>query len=410
MIAKDAVEPAETDSGTARRRLASRRTAGALIGLIVLVGLGIGAYHFWRYTQTYESTDDAQIDSHLNMITTRIPGAVQSVRVVENQPVKAGDLLVELDPKDYQVALLRAQAMLAQAQAQVRAGRPAVPITATTIETRIVTGRANVASAEAALVAARRDFEAQAAKVAQAEAEYARAQSDLARYEELVKKDRVSRQEYDQKVAAAKSSAAALESARAASASARQLIEQRAAALAQATSELEQTTRTAPDQMTAQRAAVESQQANVAAARAAHQEAALNLEYTKILSPISGVVGRKNVEVGQRIQPGQQLMAVVPLDDIWVTANFKETQLRLMQPGQKATIHVDASARDYDGYVESLPPATAGRFSILPPENASGNFVKVVQRLPVRLRFNQGQDPQQRLRPGMSVVPKVWFR
>jgi membrane fusion protein, multidrug efflux system len=406
----DLPSPERTEPATSERKdPARKRVAAQIIGAILLVALGIGGYRYWRYSQTYESTDDAQIDGHMNIISTRIPGTVLKVHVIENQTVEAGQILVDLDPGDSQVALERAQAELAQAQAQVRAEAPAVPITATTSETRIATGTASVASAEAALTGARRDLEAQEAKVAEAEAQYARAAADLGRYETLVKKDQVSRLEYDEKVAAAKSAAAARESARAAAQSARQLIEQREAMMALSRSELNQSIRNAPEQVSAQRATLDYRRASIAVVKAALDEAKLNLNYTKIFAPVSGVVGKKSVEPGQRVQPGQQLLAIVPLDDIWITANFKETQLKEMKIGQKATIHVDAYNNDYEGYVDSLPPASAARFSILPPENASGNYVRVVQRLPIRLRFTPGQDPEHRFRPGMSVFPKVWI-
>jgi membrane fusion protein (multidrug efflux system) len=387
-----------------------KKTAWRAAGAILLIAAGIAGYRFWQYSQTYEETDDAQIDGHMNIVSTRVPGTVEKVHVTENQPVQAGQILIELDPGDYQVALARAQASLAQAQAQVRTEAPSIPITTTTTETKIAAGRANVASAEAALAVARRELEAREAVVGEAEAQYARAAADLSRYEALVKKDQVSRLEYDEKVAAAKSAAASVESAKAAASAARQTIQQREAIVALNRSELDQAVRNAPQEVSAQRASLDYRQASTAVAKAALDEAKLNLSYTKITAPVSGILGRKNVEPGQRVQPGQQLLAIVPLDDIWVTANYKETQLKSMKAGQRATIHVDAYGKDYEGYVESMPPSTAARFSILPPENATGNYVRVVQRLPVRLRFQPGQDPGQRLRPGMSVLPKVWIK
>lgn len=407
---KDAAAANEAAPAQSGSKLSGKQIAGRVIAVIVLVGLGIAGYQFWRYSQTYEATDDAQIDGHMNIVSTRVPGTVAKVHVSENEAVQAGQLLVELDPGDYEVAMEHARASLTEAQAQVRVEAPSVSITTTTNETGIARARANVASAEATLAVARRDLEVQEAAVTQAEAQSALAVADLGRYEALVKKDQVSRLEYDQKVAAAKSAAGALESAKAAAGAARQAIEQREAMVAVARSELDQSVRTAPEEASVQRATVEHGQASTAVAKATLDEAKLNLQYTQIVAPISGLIGKKNVEPGQRIQPGQQLLAIVPLDDIWVTANFKETQLREMKVGQKATIHVDAYNKDFDGYVDSLPPATAARFSILPPENASGNYVRVVQRLPIRLRFNPGQDPEHRLRPGLSALPKVWIK
>jgi membrane fusion protein (multidrug efflux system) len=377
--------------------------------LVLLVGVAIAAFLFWQYTKTYESTDDAQVDGHLNAISTRVAGTVTKVYVTENQYVKAGDVLIELDDRDYQVSERRAQATLAEAQAQVRAAAPSIPITSTTSQTEISSSQSGIAGAEAGVAAAQRDYEAQLSRVAEAEANHARAVADLQRYSILVKKDEVSQEEYDQKVAAEKATAATLQTEKSAAEASRKTIEQREATLAQARSHLNEARQNAPFQISAQRATVDLRKANAEAERTAVEEAKLNLSYTKIIAPISGVVGRKSVEVGQRVQPGQQLISIVPIEDIWVTANFKENQLHHMRAGQGARIHVDAFDADYDGYVESIPPATAGKFSVLPPENASGNYVKVVQRLPVRLRFKQGQDPDHRLRPGMSVVARVWL-
>jgi membrane fusion protein (multidrug efflux system) len=382
----------------------------SLVGLIILVALLVAAYLFWQYLGTYESTDDAQIDGHVNDISTRVTGVVKAVYASENQHVKQGDLLVELDDRDYQVSQQRAEANLAQAEAQTRAEAPSLPITQTNTQTQISVSRYSIASAEAGIAAARRDYEAQLSRATQAEANNAKAQADLQRYSILVKKDEVSHEEYDQRVAAAKAAASQVESEKSVAAGLRQVIEQRQAALSQAKSQLNEATENAPRQVAAQQATSELRRAGAASAQAAVEEARLNRSYTKIFAPVSGVIGRKSVEVGQRVQPGQQLIAIVNLEDIWVTANFKENQLRRLHPGLRATIHVDGADKDYEGYVESMPPATAAKFSVLPPENASGNYVKVVQRLPVRLRFKQGADNEHRLRPGMSAVPKVWVQ
>lgn len=383
---------------------------GAIIGLIIIVGVAIGGWFFYQYLQTYESTDDAQIDGHLNPISARVAGTVIGVYVQENQSVVVGQTLVDLDPKDYRVDLERAQAAYQQAQAQIAAENPNIPITATTSQTTVDTARAEVANAEAAVAGAERDREAELGRLAQSEANNANAQSEVARYKKLADKDEVSAEQYDQKLMSARSAAAAVTSEQAAVAAAQKEIDQRRATLAQAQARLNQAIHNAPQQVAIQRATVQSRVAAASTAKAALDQAALALQYTKILAPIAGVVGRKAVEVGQRVMPGQELLAIVPLNDIWVTANFKETQLRNMHPGQSVRIHVDAFNTDYDGYVDSLPPASGEKYSIIPPENASGNFVKVVQRLPVRIRFKPGQDPQHRLRPGMSVEPKVWVK
>ena len=383
---------------------------GIVLGLLILAGLAIGGYFLLQYLNSYESTDDAQVDGHLNMIGTRIAGTVTAVRVQENQQVQKGQVLAEIDPSDYQVALQRVEANLAQSQAQLRAANPGIGITQTTSETTVSTSQAEILQAQAGISGAERDYQSDLAKLRDAEAKAAKAQADLARYKLLVAKDEVSREEYDQKVAAAQSAAAMVESAREGAASSQQVIDQRKAILMQAQSRLQQARQNAPRQVAVQQANVQSQRAGEQASRAAVNEARLNLQYTKLIAPVSGLVGRKAVEVGMRVQPGQQLLAIVPLDDIWVTANYKETQLKRVRANLRATIHVDALGRDLEGYVDSLPAATGSRFSLLPAENATGNYVKVVQRLPVRLRFKPGQDRDHLLRPGMSVEPKIWLQ
>lgn len=396
-----------------RRRIASYIRAHplrALAGLIVLVIILIAGWFWWQYLQSYEVTDDAFIDGHVNSITPRISGMVVGVYVEENQPVKKGTLLVDLDPRDYKVALDRALANLQQARAGIIAQETSVPITTTTTSTTVETARSEVANAEASLAAAEREHDVEAARLAQAEANNANAQADLARYRMLVAKDEVSQEEYDQRVANAAASLAAVNAAQSAVGAAQKTIDQRRAALAQSNARLNQAVANAPRQVTAQRAGVDVQRAQAAAAAAAVDAARLDLGYTKIYAPVDGIVGKRGVELGQRVQPGQQLLSIVQVDDIWVTANFKENEIRHMHPGQSAAIHVDAFDRDYQGYLDRMPAASAVTFSLLPPENATGNYVKVVQRLPVRLRFKPGQDPNHLLRPGMSVEPKVWLR
>jgi membrane fusion protein (multidrug efflux system) len=379
------------------------------IGLLVLIGLGVGGFLFWSYSQTYENTDDAFIDGHTNYISPRIAGTITNVLVTENQFVRAGDLLAEIDPSDYQVAYERAQADAALAQAQIRSQAPAVPITATTNQSSISSTEADIANAQAGIAWAERDRDANLAKLREAQANSAKAQSDLARYKTLVGKEEVSREEYDQKVAASEAAVAQVQSLQSTAESSARLIDQRRAALVSVQAKLQQVQTNAPQELEIRRAAVQSAQASAMAAKAQIDQSLLNLKYTKILAPVSGMVGRKALEVGMRVQPGQQLLVIVPLDDIWVTANFKESQIKRMHPGQRVKIHVDAFDKDYEGYVDSLPAATGAKFSVLPPENATGNFVKVVQRLPVRIRFEEGQDPEKQLRPGMSVEPKVFL-
>jgi membrane fusion protein (multidrug efflux system) len=316
-------------------------------------------------------------------------------------------LLTGIDPHDYQVAVEQARANLAQAQAQVRAEATNVPIIETSNLANTSTAREDVINAQAAIAVAEREAAAAAAKVGEAEANNAKAQADVARYKMLVDKDEVSRQEYDQAVAAAKAAAATLESYRASAASAQRVIEQRRAQLAQTRTRLTETNVNAPRQLSLRIANVAVRRTAAEAAKAELEQALLKLSYCKIFAPVSGIVTRKNAEVGQRVNPGQQLMYLVQIGDLWVTANLKETQLRRIRPGQPASIKVDALQQTFDGYVDSISGATGARTSLLPPENATGNFVKVVQRLPVRIRFKPGQAGLDGLRPGMSVTPKV---
>jgi membrane fusion protein (multidrug efflux system) len=285
-----------------------------------------------------------------------------------------------------------------------------VPITSVTTETTLSTSATDIAGARASEAAARRDFDSATADVSRAEADNVKAQADLARYKQLVAKDEISKQQYDQAEAAAKAAAADVEAKKATAQAAERNIELAQARLEAAQTRQVEAERNRPQQIAIQNATVFSREATAARQQTLLDQALLNLSYAKIYAPIDGVIGKKNAEPGQQISAGQQLMAVVPLANLWVTANFKETQLKRMKPGQRATIHVDAYDRDYEGYVENLAGASGARFSLLPPENATGNYVKVVQRLPVRIRFKEGQDPNHELRPGMSVDPKVWLQ
>ena len=362
---------------------------------VVALALVAGGFIAWRYYSVRESTDDAQIDGHINPISSRISGTVQKVHYDDNQLVQAGTLLIELDPKDYQVAVDRARADLANAEASATAAMVGVPLTTTTSSSQLVAADAGVSAADREVVSAQ-------ARVQEAQANYNKAASDLKRMEQLVQKDEISRQQYDANVAAAGATRAELDGAVAAVASA----EHRAAqARAQAAA-----AHTVPEQIRMTRARAGAAAADVQKFKAELEQAELNLKYANIVAPVTGVLSKRNVEPGQVVQPGQPLYSIVDLDDIWVTANFKETQLKGMRPGQKATIKVDAYGRSYNGTVESIGGATGARFSVLPPENATGNFVKVVQRLPVRIRFDKGQDPEHLLRPGMSVEPTVLIR
>lgn len=377
--------------------------------LVVLAGVAIGGYRFWNYLESYESTDDAQIDGDIYAVTSRIAGTIKAVYVEDNQQVKEGQLLVELDPRDFDVSLEQAKAALNESRTQIAIARPGIPITTVSTETGLSTAASDIAAGRAAVAAAQRDYESAVANVRTAEADNVKAQADLARYAQLVAKDEISRQQYDQAEAAAKSAAATVDAKRATAEAAARMIEQQRSRLEEAETKRIEAQQNRPQQIAIQNATVQSRQATAEREQAIVDQAALNLSYTKIVAPVDGVIGKKNAEPGQQVAPGQQLMADVPLNNIWVTANFKETQLRRMRPGERATIHVDAYDRDYEGFVESLAGASGARFSLLPPENATGNYVKVVQRLPVRIRLKPGEDREHLLRPGMSVDPKVWL-
>jgi len=389
-----------------------RRSLSRWILLIAFAAIAAAALTaWWVHAQRFESTDDAQIEGHLNSISARISGTVAAInpQVENNQYVEAGTLLVELDPNDYQVALEHARADLVKREAATRSAAVNVPITNANAFSQLYAAEAARDEAAATVDAEEANLSAAQHKVQQDEALYARAERDRARYQALVEKREISRSEYDARETEAIAAAQALASDRAIVASAQQRITQARSRVTQKEAEVE-AGRTAPQQVIAAKARLQSSIGEADQARADVRTAELNLGYTKIYAPVSGIIGRKTVEIGQRVQPGQSLLSIVPLDDIWVTANFKETQLKLMRPGQPARIHVDTFDRYYDGTIDNLPAAAGTLFSLLPPENASGNFVKVVQRLPVRIRFNPDQDPQHKLRPGMSVEPTVLVR
>jgi membrane fusion protein (multidrug efflux system) len=334
-------------SGTSGGSPWYRRVTKRVVLLVLLV-LAVGAVSLfaWNYLQSYESTDDAQIDGRIDPLSSRINGTVIRVHADDNDRVKAGELLVEIDPRDYQVAVAQARARLELAVAQV--------------------------------ASAQQDYAAAQANIREDDADNFRAQREARRFATLLEQHVVAQNEYDQYIAIARVDTAKVDSAREAAGSALKTIAAR--------------------------------QADADAAKAGLDQALLNLSYTKIYAPANGIVGRRTVELGSRIEPGQTLMFVTETDEIWVTADFKETQLARMHRGEKVSIHVDTFGRNYNGYVRNLPGASGDRFSLLPAENATGNYVKVVQRLPVRIEFDRAQDPEHLLHPGMSVEPKVWLR
>ena len=377
-----------------------------IVGVVVLL---VAGFFLWRYFNSYESTDDAQIDGHLNPVSARVGGHVQKLLVDDNQYVQVGQPLVQIDARDYEVVVARARADYDNAVAEAQAAGVNIPITSTSTSSQLAAANAEVASAEAALAAARQQYDAANAQLAQAEANNVKAQNDLARYKQLVSKQEISQQQYDQAYAAAQAGTASVDAARAAASAAQQQIRAAQSRVTQAQAN-QRAAGTGPEQVKAIRSRAQSAEAQVEAKKAALDQAQLNLQYTTIISPVNGVVTSRTVEVGQNVQPGQELMRIINLDDIWVTANFKETQLRDMRVGQPVTIHVDTTGQDYKAHLQSIAGASGAVTSLLPPENATGNFVKVVQRIPVKITFDSGETRQHVLRPGMSVEPKVWIR
>jgi membrane fusion protein (multidrug efflux system) len=395
-----------------RRRSAFLTNPRTKIGLI-LAGLVIltAVFFLWRYLGSYESTDDAQIDGHVNSVSARISGHVLKLNVEDNQYVEKGTVLVEIDPADYEGAVATARAQYADAQAQAAVAGINVPIANVSTSSQVSGAQAGVSSAKAGIAAARQQFEAAKSQVVQADANNTKAQNDLLRYKQLIDKQEISQQQYDQAVASAQAAAATLRAARASADAYAAQIEQAQNKLQQASADL-RTADTAPQTMRVTRARALSAEANADRRKAELGLAELNLLYTKVIAPVSGVVSNRTVEAGQNVQPGQEMMKIIPLDeaDLWVTANFKETQLKNIRPGLSADIAVDATGKTYKGHVDSTAGASGARFSLLPPENATGNYVKVVQRIPVKIVFDKGEIKGHELRPGMSVVPKVWIK
>jgi membrane fusion protein, multidrug efflux system len=370
-----------------------------------------GASLWWLHSQNYESTDDAQIEGHLDLVSTRISGTVAWIdpRVENNQLIEAGTLLVELDPRDYAAELEHAKADLATRRAEARSAQVTVPIVDASAFGQLHSAIAAKEQALASVESEQANLLASQHKLQQDEAIHDRAERDRVRYQALVEKHEILRSDYDARQTDATAADQAVESDRAAVTSIDQRIAGARSLVVQREAQIE-SARVAPQQVTDARAKSDSATGHLEQARADLDTAQLNLSYTKIYAPVSGVIGRKTVELGHRLQPGQSLLIIVPLDDIWITANFKETQLRHMHPGEFVTIRVDTFGRDYKGKVENLPGAAGPLFSLFPPENATGNYVKVVQRFPVRIRLDKDQDPERMLRPGMSVEPTVDVR
>ena len=409
-------EPAgsQSNSGTNKevgKKSTSRRKRLLLLsaGIVIAIAAGYFAWNAFRY----EDTDDAQVDGHVMQLSARISGQVEEVTVIEGQIVHAGDVVVTIDPQDYKIAFEQAQANLADALATAASSHWTVPITSVTVQSNLRSAKTAVTNAEAAVRTAEQNYESAKAALVQAEANAARSDADLERAKQLVAKEDISRLQYDQAVATATVNRAAILSAHAVVNAAEQSVQQAQGKLLQAKNDL-QTAETAPEQISLSRSNALAADAKASQRKAQLAQTELNLKYAVIRSPVTGIVGKRNVEVGQNVSVGQELVDVVPLDDVWVTANFKETQLERMRPGQHVKIKVDAYGRTWSGHVTNMGGGTGSVFSLLPPENATGNYVKVVQRVPVRIDFDRtaGQDfnVEGMLRPGLSVVPDVRVR
>ncbi len=377
-----------------------------IIGVVAI--LVIAALLFYWHSTFYEDTDDAQVAGHLIQVSSRISGNVIRVDVQENQQVKAGDVIVELDPRDYQTAVQQDEANLEAAEANLESSRVNIPVTNINSGTGISSAQAVVLQSDDEVVQAQHQLEANRAAVAQAEANYIKAKLDVDRYTPLVQKDVISKQQFDQAVATAAADEAALNQARQNVSAAEAAVRMSQNKVKQNQSDLKRS-ETGPKQVAIQRAKADQAAAQVEQARAELEQAKLNLSYTRIVAPVDGIITRKSVEVGQNVSAGQNMTTLVSLDDIYITANFKETQLDHMRPGQPVTISVDAYGdRKYDAVITQIGGATGSVLSLFPPENATGNYVKVVQRVPVRIDLsNKSEDSDHLLRPGLSVEPKV---
>ncbi len=385
---------------------APKRKRGFVIAVVVLLVL-LGLELWWRSTYT-EDTDDAQVNGHLIQVSARISGQVVEVDVDENQQVKQGQVIAKLDPGDYQVAVENAQAALDSAMANAQAAGVNVPITETSTGSTLTSANADVSGAHASVSQAQKQLAAAQARVGEAIANNTKAEADLKRYTPLVEKDVISKLQYDATVATARSTAAALADAEATEEAAQDGI--RVATEREKQSEASQkSAMTGPQQVALQSAHYKQAQAQVEQAQAQLDQAKLNRSYCTITAPEDGIITRKSVEINQNVSPGQNLLTLVSLKDLWITANFKETQLKHMFAGQKVEIHVDSTGKDYSGKVTQIGGATGSVLSLFPPENATGNYVKVVQRVPVRIDFTNldNEDPNHQLRPGLSLEPKV---
>jgi membrane fusion protein, multidrug efflux system len=386
----------------------SRRSRKRWAIVAAVVVILVGGVFAWRYFSGFVTTDDAQVDVHLYPVSARIPGYVQAVHVKDNEYVQRGADLVEIDPKDYQVAVAKALADLETAEASAHALNIDVPISSVDTTSELEFTSSDIEDAKAAIAAGEKQVAAAQARIQEARAENVKARDDVQRYHLLVIKDEVPKQTYDYAVAAAQTDTAAVAAAEADEATAAQKVQEARSRLVEAIAR-HQSAEAGPERVASTRARALAALADVGEKRAELERAKLNLDYTKILAPVTGEVSKK-VVVGFNVDPGEQLLTVVPLDQVWITANFKETQLRHMRPGQRVTITCDSNGRTYRGHVDSIAGATGPLFSLLPPENATGNYVKIVQRIPVKVVLDPRENRDLSLRPGMNVEVKVYVR
>ncbi len=385
-----------------------RRSYKRLIFLASFVVLVVAGAFLWHYLSGFESTDDAQVDVHLYPVSARISGYIEKVNVEDNQWVEAGYTLVEIDPRDYEVALARAQATLDTSEATAKGSNIDVPVSSVDTSSQLKFTSSDIKNEEAAIQAAEKQAAAAHARVLEAQAENVKAQDDVTRYHSLLAKEEVPKQVYDHAYAAAATDVAAVAAAEAYEAAAQQAVVEAHSRLTEAEAHYEDA-EAGPQRVASTRAKALSAMADVNQKRAAVEQAQLNLGYTKIFAPVAGEVTKK-VVVGLNVEPGEQMLTVVPLDQVWITANFKETQLKHMRVGQKAKIDLDSNGRTYRGHVDSIAGGTGPIFSLLPPENATGNYVKIVQRVPVKIVLEPGENQDHQLRPGMNVEAKVYLR
>src|SRR5271165_6375687 len=405
----EAVRHEEVRRGLFQRNRAAKPTVFlVVIATLVLVGW------FWWDSRHWESTDDAEIDGHIYPINARVSGQVIKVSFDDGQVVRKGDMLVQIDPTDYQVALERAKADYADAQAQAQAARYGVPVQSVGSVSQIRSASADMSSAQAGVAFAQKQVDSAQQQVVEAQANAVKLNKDVERYQQLLGKREISQQQFDQAIAAATAANATVSARQAELLAAQAQVKVAESRIEQANAELKNA-HASPNTVAATKARAESADAQAQRSKTALDQAQLNLGYTTIVAPVDGIVGKRSVQVGENVSVGQDLMAVVPLRDVWVTANFKETQLAHMRPGQPVKVKVDTyGGRKWNGHVTSIGGATGAKYSLLPPENATGNYVKVVQRIPVRIDFDGNDKPDFNqdglLRPGMSVEPDVKVR